>query len=411
MEKFSRFILVVVAIMVLSITLPTLYWMAFEKPIKKPFVLYSCIDDDFFILRTGTPTTYEDRKGNKYNRDQYEQKLPMWNFQQLMVSGKMPDTIKGRAMDMHDIGRNRSFVRYKPEDMNCPKPQLFPLFESQSGRASLELPNDYFRITWRMEFIDAATNKILEEKSQQFSAALYHFGFSFPATRIEGLPTTRKSCDEGYLIVDSENKLFHIKMIKGKPFVKKVGLPEGLKFKHIICVDFKDKKYYAYLFSEKNEIYILTQDEYELIKFPVTEFNADNCELKLYGDFFNYNVTVDSEDHTDVIILDKEYKKVASYEESFPVLSERREGKIFGYLFPAQLSMEDANSKFLDFYFKRSGGMGWIFFHLLLVGFHFVILFRRKAQIKSNLVDLGLVAVTGIYGLLAVNLFQNKFFR
>lgn len=411
MEKFSRFILVLVAIVVLSITLPTLYWMAFEKPVKKPFVLYSCIDDDFFILRTGTPTTYEDRKGNKYTRDQYEQKLPMWNFQQLMVSGKMPDTIRGRAMDMHDIGRNRSFVRYKPEDMNCPKAQLFPLFESQSGRASLELPNDYFRITWRMEFIDAATNKILEEKSQQFSAALYHFGFSFPATRIEGLPTTRKSCDEGYLIVDSEDKMFHVKMIKGKPFVKKVDLPGGLKFKHIICVDFKDKKYYAYLFSDKNEIYILTQDEYELVKFPVTEFNADNCELKLYGDLFNYNVTVDSEDHTDVIILDKEYKKVASYQESFPVLAERREGKIFGYLFPAQLSMEDANSKFLNFYFKGSGGTGWIFFHLLLVGFHLVILFRRKAQIKNNLVDLGLVAVTGIYGLLAVNLFQNKFFR
>ena len=411
MEKLSRFILVIVAILVLSMTLPTLYWMAFEKPIKKPFVMYSCIDDDFFILRAGTPTTFEDKKGNKYTRDQYEQKLPMWNFQQLMVSGKMPDTIKGKAMDMHDIGRNRSFERYKPEDMNCPKSQLFPLFESQSGRASLELPNDYFRITWRMEFIDAGTNKILEEKSQLFSAALYHFGFTFPATRIEGLPTTRKSCDEGYLIVDSADKLFHVKLIKGKPFVKKVNLPEGLKFKHIICVDFKDKRYYAYLFSEKNEIFILTQDEYELIKFPVTEFKAENCELKLYGDLFNYNVTVDSEDHTDVIILDKEYKKVASYQESFPVLSERTEGKIFSYIFPVQLSMEDPNSKYIDFFWKGSGGMGWIILNLLLVAVHFALLRRRKAVIKGHVIDLALVAVTGIYGFLAVNLFQNKFFN
>lgn len=410
MEKFSRIILVLVAIVVLSITMPAIYWMAFEKPVKKPFVLYSCIDEDFFILRAGTPTTFEDRKGNIYTRDQYEQKLPMWNFQQLMVSGKMPDTIKGRAMDMHEIGRNRSFLRYKPEDMNCPKAKLFPLFESQSGRASLELPNDYFRITWRMEFLDAASNKILEEKSQHFSAALYHFGFSFPATRIEGLPTTRKSCDEGYLIIDSEEKLFHVKMIKGKPFVKKINLPEGLRFKHIVCVDFKDKKYYAYLFSEKNEIYILTQDEYELIKLPVTEFNADNCELKIYGDLFNYNITVDREDRSDVIILDKNYKKVASYQENFKVLSERREGIVFSYLFPAQLSMEDPNTKFLNFYLKGSGGTGWITFHLLLLGLQLLILSRRNAKIRDNLVDLGLVAMTGIYGVLAVNLFQNKFF-
>ncbi len=410
MEKISRIILVLVAILILAVTLPMLYWMAFEKPIKKPVVFYSCIDDDFFILRAGTPATFEDNKGNKYTREKYEQKLPMMNFQQLMVSGMMPDSIKGIDMDMHEIGRNRSFVRFKPEDMNCPKPKLFPMFESQSGRASLELPNDYFRITWRVEFIDAGTNKILEEKSQLFSAALYHYGFTFPATKINGLPTTRKSCDEGYLIVDSANQLFHVKMIKGKPFVKKINIPDGLKFKHIICVDFKDKKYYAYLISEKNEIYILTQDEYELIKFPVTGFNAENCELKIYGDLFNYNVTIETEGHTDVIILDKEYKKVDSYHESWPLLSGRTEGKIFGYLFPVELSMEDSNSKYINFYWKGSGGMGWILLNLILAAVHLFLMSRRKAKLKGYVIDLALVAITGIYGFLAVNLFQNKFF-
>ena len=410
MEKFSRIILVLVAILVLAMTLPMLYWMAFEKPIIKSVVYYSCIDDDFFIQRSGTPATFEDSKGNKYTREKFEQKTPMMHFQQLMVSGKMPDTIKGKAIDMRDIARNKSFERFKPEDMNCPKPKLFPMFESQSGRASLELPNDYFRITWRVEFIDAGTNKILEEKSQLFSAALYHYGFTFPATKIEGLPTTRKSCDEGYLIVDSSNQLFHVKMIKGKPYVKKIGLPDGLKLKHITCVDFKDKKYYAYLISDKNEIYILTQDEYELIKFPVSEFNAENCELKIYGDLFNYNVTIEAEGHTDVIILDKEYKKVDSYHESWPSLSERTEGKIFGYLFPVELSMEDPNSKYINFYWKGSGGMGWIILNLLLVSVHLFLLRRRKAKMKGHMADLALVAVTGIYGFLAVNLFQNKFF-
>src|SRR5665647_1170448 len=94
MERISRIILVLIAILTLAITLPMLYWMAFEKPVKNPFVLYSCIDHDFFILRSGTPATFEDNKGNKYTREKFEQKTPMMHFQQLMVSGKMPDTIR-----------------------------------------------------------------------------------------------------------------------------------------------------------------------------------------------------------------------------------------------------------------------------------------------------------------------------
>ncbi len=410
MEKLSRIILVLVAILVLAMTLPMLYWMAFEQPVSKPFVLYSCLDDDFFIMRQGKPNTFEDTRGNKYTREKYEQKLPMMNFQQLMISGLMPDTIRGKAMDMHEIGLNRSFARFKPEDMNGPKPALFPLFESQSGRANIGMPDDFFRITWRVEFLDAATNKIREEKSQLFSAALYHNGFAFPATRIEGLPTTRKSCDEGYLIVDSSNQLFHLKMVKDKPYVRKISLPEGLRFKHIQCVDFKDKKYYAYLFSEKNEIFILTQDEYELVKLPITAFNAESCDLKIYGDLFNYNVTIDHEDHTDVVILDKDYKRVKSYQEGWPLISEHTEGKIFGYIFPAQLSLEDPNSKYINFYWKGSGGIGWVLLNLILVGVHLVILRRRNASLQGHAVDLAFVAVTGIYGFIAINLFQNKFF-
>ena len=411
MEKVSRYILVIVAIIILAIFLPALYWMAFEQPIRKPFVLYSCIDDDFFIIRQGTPTIFVDTRGNSYTREKYEQKLPMMHFQQLMISGSMPDTINGIAMDMHDISRARSFTRYKPEDMFSPKPKLFPMFESKSGRASIEMPDDFFRITWRIEFIDAATNKIIEEKSQMFSAALYQNGFIFPANRIEGLPTTKKSCDEGYLIVDTSNQLFHVKMIKGKPYVRKIDVPNGLRFKHIMCVDFKDKKYYAYLFSENNEIFILTQDDYELIKFPVDVFNADNSELKIYGDLFNYNLTIEKAGHTDVVILDKEYKKVAFFNESWPVLSERIEGEIFGFLFPGQLSMDDPNSKFINFYWNGSGKMNWIFLNIVLIATQFAIIRRRKAKMNNQIIDLFVVALTGIYGFIAVNLFQNKFFE
>ena len=54
--------------------------------------------------------------------------------------------------------------------------------------------------------------------------------------------------------------------------------------------------------------------------------------------------------------------------------------------------------------------MGWILLNLILFAVHLFILHRRKAKMKGHVADLALVAITGIYGFLAINLFQNKFF-
>ncbi|MDP3433265.1 MAG: DUF4857 domain-containing protein [Bacteroidota bacterium] len=409
MEKISRFLLVFIAILTLAIILPKLYWMAFEKPVRKPFILYSCINDDFMIHRI-SEKTWEDTKGNQFAREEYEKKLPLMFEKQLITSGSWPDSIKGMALDMRTISKAKSFFRLKASEIDAPFPELYPLFESQSGRTKIDLPDDFFRITWRIDFIEAATNKVLEEKSQLFSAALYQNGFSFPAKKISGLATPRKSIDEGYLIIDSKDQLFHLKMIKGFPYVKEIDVPEDLKFRHISCVDFKNKEFYAYLFSNKNEIYILTQDDYKLIKWPVDGFDASNCDLKIFGDLFNYTVIIEAEDHIKAIALSPDYQVVNTYTENWKLKEDQTEGKIFASLFPAQLSMTSDNSKFIRFYFTPSKGLNWIFLNLLLMAFHFIWLYRRKVKLKNHVADLVIVAVSGIFGFIAIHFFQNKFF-
>lgn len=409
MEKLSRYLLVFMAILTLSVALPEFYWMAFEKPIRKPFVLYSCVNDDFMIHRI-SEKTWEDTKGNQYSREEYEQKLPMMFQKLLLAAGTMPDSIKGNALDMRDISRAKSFFRLKIDEIDSPAPALYPLFESQSGRAILDIPEDFFRITWRIEFIDAATNTILEEKSQLFSGTLYRSGFSFPAKKVSGLATPRKSIDEGYLIIDSKDQLFHLKMVKGKPYVKKVDVPDGLKFRHISCVDFKNKEFYAYLFSVENEIYVMTQEDYKFIKWPIDGFEASKCDLKIYGDLFNYTVVIEAEDHIKAIALSPDYQLVNTYTESWKTKEGRTEGKIFASLFPAQVSMTSDASKFIRFYFTPSKGLNWIIFHLLLMAFHFIWLYLRKANMKNHLADLGIVAVSGVFGFIAIHFFPNKFF-
>ncbi|MDX8340008.1 DUF4857 domain-containing protein [Draconibacterium sp. IB214405] len=410
MVKFSRYILVVIAIFSLAIALPRLYWISFEKPIKAPSVFYSCVDNDFFMIRPADGGILTNSNGDEFTRDEFELKLPLNYSRQLTLNRTMPDSINGVEMDLHEISRNRSFFRVRPKDIDTPLPSLYPLFESQSGRANLEMPDDFFRITWRMEFLDSKTNKILEEKSRMFSAVLYNRGFKFPATSINGLPTTRKSCDEGYLVIDGANQLFHIKMIKGKPFVRKVDLPEGLKFKHIACVDFSDKLYYAYLFSTNHEVYVLTQYDYMLQKLDVAETHPELNEVRILGDLFNYTITSLGNGFISTTVLDKDFKFVDTYKESWLTKDERLEGKIAHLLFPFELKLTDNKSSYIRFFSAFHSSFLWLIVSLCLMVLHFIIIKKRKENVKNQIADLAIIAITGIFGFIAVNFFPNKFF-
>ena len=58
--------------------------------------------------------------------------------------------------------------------------------------------------------------------------------FRFPAIEIAGNPTVKKEYDEGYLLLDADRRLFHLKQVKGRPYVRAITLPEGLTLEHLI---------------------------------------------------------------------------------------------------------------------------------------------------------------------------------
>ncbi len=410
MVKISRYILVFTAIIGLSVVLPQFYRMAFEKPTKTPLIQYSCIDHDFMIFRPDADNKWTNREGTKLTREVYEKKLPLMYTRQLVMDGTMPDSINGQKINIQHTGLFRSIFRITPDEIHAPKPKLYPLFESQSGRANLEMPGDFFRITWRMEFIDAKSNKILEEKSRMFSAVLYNRGFKFPAKSINGIPTTRKSCDEGYLVIDSANQLFHVKMAKGVPFVRKVDLPGEMKFKTIQCVDFSDQLYYAYLFTENNELYVLTPYDYMLEKFEVDDINPDEYEIRIYGDYFNFNVITIGSGFIRTQVLNRDHNKVDEYIETRPTYQSSSEGKLAQFLFPAELKITDDKSSFVNFFLTVSQSYWWLILSLVLIAGQYFIIRLQKKKIRAEIIDLIIIAFTGIFGFIAVNIFPNKFF-
>ena len=102
-------------------------------------------------------------------------------------------------------------------------------------------------------------------ESQLFTEAMVKKGFKFPARRLAGNPTTRKEYDEGYLILDNEGKLFHLKQTKGRPYVRAISLPEGLNAKYLFITEFKDRKTLGFLTDLDNNFYVLNNKTYDVI--------------------------------------------------------------------------------------------------------------------------------------------------
>lgn len=406
MIKFSRYILVALGILVTSIVIPSLYWTIFEKVPKSVTAFYSCITDDFVILEG---STRKDRSGMEYTSEEYEKVLPLMFFRQLMADGTMPDSIRGVIMEAPSISRASSFYRFTPKKIDSPVPSLWPMFESQSGKVNLAMPEDYFRIEKRMEFIVARTNEINEEKSTRFTDALTSEGFSFPAGIIAGIPTTRKSCDEGYFVTDSKGVLFHIKMVKGEPYVVRIVTPEDLDIVYIEAVDLRSREFYCYLFTRNQGIFVVMDEVYDLQRLPVDGFNPAVHSLRITADLFNKCIDVYGENWIEAIAVDDMYRVVGTYGEKWEGLYERRDGKMFATIFPFEIRMRDENSSYVRFYFKPSPGFRWILVNLLALVVAMILILRRGWPLKSNITDLIITGVTGIYGLIATQFFPNKF--
>ena len=164
-----------------------------------------------------------------------------------------------------------------------------------SGRVDLKMPDDVFRITSQgIEFIDMASNSVNAEKSLLFTEAMTKKNFRFPAIEIAGNPTVKKEYDEGYLLLDADRRLFHLKQVKGRPYVRAIPLPEGLTLEHLYLTEFRNKKTLAFLTDINNALYVLKSRTYDVVKTGVPAFNPETDALTIIGNMFDWTVRVTS---------------------------------------------------------------------------------------------------------------------
>ncbi len=406
--KFSRIVLILTVVFVLSIIIPEYYWMAFEKHHSTPSVIYSAILKDFIkFQRINNKVFRYDNEGKIVNRQKFESLAPLYYYRTLSYLGTMPSEIDTYKVDLKDLRINTIYVQIKPKAIQTPQIKLFPLLESVPNGPKLAMPDDFFRINDKMEFIDCETNTVIPDLSEKFTKALIEHGFAFPAKKMFGNPTVMKPFDEGYFVIDAKDKLFHVKRIHNEPYVAEVPLPKGVVPVFVNVTEMELREFYGLLISETSDVYLISYDNYKLIKLPLKNYNYRYSQFRMQGNPLYRIFTVTNETSIDVIVTDRKYNFIDEYKETWANKYSSAAGKILNAFFPFTLELTSTKSEYVDFYWHFSDFTALIgmLFSLIV---YFIVQFRKKEEATKCMLDYVIVFFTGIYGLIATLLIRDE---
>ncbi|MDR0667010.1 MAG: DUF4857 domain-containing protein [Prevotellaceae bacterium] len=410
MKQFYTIIVVIITSLALSWAVPAIVRMAVATATRYPFVYYSTPLQRFLIRETaaGNQYTHRDTDGNHYTREQYDSLTPMLNYRQLMLAHSLPDTLLGVAIDPQELRDKSLMWRYNPRNIHTPVLPLYFMYESESGRANLEAPNDVFRLTDRIAFIDKFTNTVNADKSALFQTALEAEGFAFPAQQVWGNLSAKKAYDVGYFVRDSRGQLFHLKMVKGLPFVRNTHAGDTLDIALFNVLEVADHSIYGFLVARHGALFALRHDNhYTLSPLDVPPIRIDEQAVMLMGNLFYWILNVTTPDSATYYVLDA--GTLRQHDSPYVIhAAANRWHTVAGWLFPVYLSFSNRNSDYLQPAFKTHFGGSLLVGFLTFAGF---FLFAGRKRASQHLVLLAVNACVmilfGLPGLIASLLFRT----
>lgn len=300
MKILPKIVLYVVAIAVLSWFLPWIYALIFPAPSGEPFCSFSPVNDKWIISRavpgekpviTLVDSISADGEiiGTTITRDERDSLVPQLFYKELLAHNRLPDTIRGMEVNAHQLRTHELMFNNSPRDVVKRTAGVWMMMESMPVRVELSDPTEVFRFTpdGRMEFIDMATNSTVPSRSRRFTETLGQRGFAFPAVDLSANITSRKQYDEGYLMIDSEGKLFHVKQQAGRPYVAAISMPDGAIASKAFIVEEMNRAILGFVTDTDNNMYVIERDGYRTLPLPVGKVNPATETLLCMGNMFN----------------------------------------------------------------------------------------------------------------------------
>ena len=422
MTHISRYALILSAIVVMAVFIPRFYGMAFDQNVGKTHLFYSPVSEKFIWCdKLADPAVgsaenahhasfvYMDEDGTKYSRRQFEEMLPFIYYRNMELWGHLPLHLGGKTFDKATIKATRQVMELKAREIRgrYPGDQLLPLLETNPGMARLVFPEDRFRLTDEMEFVNADFNKRDEALTETFTRSLRAAGFHFPGRFAAGKPSILKPFDEGVFLVDADDAVFHVKRVDGESWVQKTPIaPKGGVWSIKVSENSR-REFYGLLLTGDGQLNLLSCDDYALRPLPLEDYNPDTMDFKLIINPM-FRTAVYSDDKViRAVVMDSEFRPLAKYRHYMPAARLSGARKAFAYLTPFTLNLEDPTTGYRVLSLDWHGRNGLASLGLAM-GCYIWLVFLRPRKGILMLVDGVLVALTGLYGLVAVAVLPHE---
>lgn len=415
MKSFSKIVLYIVAISVLSWFLPWIYALMFPTPSGEPFCSFSPVNDKWIISQASPgekPTIMileneaDGPTATIITRDQRDSLVPQLFYKELLAHDRLPDTLRGKAVSAHELRSHELMFTSSPRDIVKRTPGVWMMMESMPVRVELSDPTEVFRFTdnGEMEFIDMATNSVVPTRGKRFTETMKQRGFVFPATDLSANITSRKQYDEGYLMIDSEGKLFHVKQRGGRPYVAAIPMPDNAVAAKAFLLEEADRSILGFVADTDNNFYIIERDGYTTFPLPVGKVNPRVENLMCMGNLFNltFRFTGNGVSRWRAIERTPEgYQLIGSYDYVKP---QTTASKVAAYIFPYTLSFV-SNSDSLAY--PRFANGSWNALYLNIVLALVLLAVNRKEKNGWIFAGAAVTIVCGIFSFIPFILLKN----
>ncbi|MDR0544332.1 MAG: DUF4857 domain-containing protein [Odoribacteraceae bacterium] len=366
MKKTAHLILLLLATALMAWLLPLLARQSTAAPERYPFVYYSSLLRELCIIDySDDEMPLATLSGKRFSEAECDSLLPLFNFRQLLADGKLPDAVDGVEITPPLLRSKTIIFRHNPADFASPPRRLHVLFESMPRRLGLEMPPDVFRLQENIEFIDCESNRVNAEKSARFQQAFARAGYRFPARWTTGNPSPRKAYDEGYFSLDAAGKLFHLKMVNGKPHVRDTRADAVAEIAHFAPFEPADKRFYGFIFGRRGDLYILEARDggYHPLRLDLDSIDVARDRLVIMGNLLYWNVSVTNDSGRAYRALRAaSLQRVAGHFEPRPPDPWQR---LAAWIFPAYLTLDSPDDAYLWPRLHHTGRRAWAFNFLL----------------------------------------------
>lgn len=404
MMLISRLALAILSVLALAKLLPGYLGQVFPRDYETVLIAYSADQEGLIFkhYRSGN-WSWSDERGNPLSEDEMRAALPFAHIHELERLGKLPAEVAGWRFDPEAVARHGTRMRLMPRQLDKPDFSLYTLMESMPGAKGLQTPPDMFRMTDRIEFIDAASNRIDETKSQRYSQALAEAGFTHPARLVGDNASTQKAYDNGALLVDAEGRVFHLWRVHGEPRVMRTDTVLPPSALAIRVLQLPSREYHG-IVTLPDRVLLLDWANHAAHRLPLDghEPSAESLAVEETPLHWEFSHTGHETGIRQFVLTDRQFEPLLrhTWHEGDADAGKRAiRATVMGFLFPFRLEFQIDERTQRKPYFNTFGAPWWVTLAGIASALCAHILWcRRRHDRRPHALDLLFVLLTGCFG-------------